>query len=74
MKLSRRWLRLLGCSFQFLPLLTSTSVGILCIKHGNQELVPTSTHYLAPTLWFCARLWAQRDTEQGFGFEEASEY
>ena len=34
----------LGCSFQSPPLLTSTGVGILCIKHGNHELVSTSTH------------------------------
>lgn len=26
------------------PLLTSTSVGILCVKHRNHELVSTSTH------------------------------
>lgn len=44
MKLSRRWLRLLGCSSWSPPLMTSTSLGILCIKHGNHAVVSTSIH------------------------------
>lgn len=48
MKLSRRWLRLLGCSSQSPHLITSTSLGILCIKHGNHAPVSTSTRLPGP--------------------------